>query len=63
MERENKNPSFDTIVLHLLPLLKTGNTPENQTILSVLQDIAEPIGEDSWRLKRQGQLSLFETKN
>ncbi|MDH6098811.1 DNA methyltransferase [Anabaenopsis sp. FSS-46] len=63
MERENNHPGFDTIVLHLLPLLKNGNTPENQTILSVLEDIAERIGEDSWRLKKQGQLSLFETKN
>ncbi|QYX30403.1 MULTISPECIES: hypothetical protein [Sphaerospermopsis] len=60
MERERKNPSFDEIVLHLLPLLKNGTTPENQTILTVLQDIGERIGEDSWRLKREGQLSLFE---
>ncbi|MDB9445723.1 hypothetical protein [Anabaena sp. CS-542/02] len=63
MERENNHPGFDTIVLHLLPLLKNGNTPENQTILSVLEDIAERIGEDSWRLKKQGQLSLFDTQN
>jgi 16S rRNA G966 N2-methylase RsmD len=62
MERERKNPGFDEIVLHLLPLLKNGTTPENQTILSVLEDIGERIGEDSWRLKREGgQLSLFDT--
>lgn len=60
MERERKNPSFDEIVLHLLPLLRNGTTPENQTILTVLEDIGERIGEDSWRLKREGQLSLFE---
>jgi hypothetical protein len=40
--------------------LKNGTTPENQTILTVLEDIGERIGEDSWRLKREGQLSLFE---
>ncbi|MEA5555770.1 hypothetical protein [Nodularia spumigena] len=63
MERENKNPSFDEIVLHLLPLLKNGTTPENQTILSVLEDIGQRIGEDTWILKREGQLSLFDTGN
>ncbi|MDB9363001.1 DNA methyltransferase [Nodularia spumigena CS-588/02] len=61
MERENKNPSFDEIVLHLLPLLKNGTTPENQTILSVLEDIGQRIGEDTWIMKREGQLSLFDT--
>jgi len=52
MEREGHNPSFNDIVLNILPLLKNGKTPENQTILSVLKDIAEPVGEDSWRLKK-----------
>ncbi|MDR2099248.1 MAG: hypothetical protein LBP40_00280 [Campylobacteraceae bacterium] len=52
MERESRNPHFGEIVLNILPLLKNGTTPENQTILSVLKDIAEHIGEDSWRLKR-----------
>ena len=59
MEKEHKNPSFDEIVLNILPLLKNGTTPENQTILTVLEDIAERIGDNSWRLKREGQLSLF----
>ncbi|WP_271810407.1 DNA methyltransferase [Dolichospermum circinale] len=59
MERENKNPNFDQIVLHLLPLLKNGTTPEDQTILSVLEDIGERMGENSWKLKKEGQLSLF----
>lgn len=59
MEREKKNPHFDELVLYILPLLKNGITPENQTILSILEDIGERIGEDSWRLKREGQISLF----
>jgi len=52
MEREGHNPSFNDIVFAILPLLKNGITPEHQTILSVLIDIAEPVGEDSWRLKK-----------
>ncbi|MDR2693003.1 MAG: type I restriction enzyme HsdR N-terminal domain-containing protein [Chitinispirillales bacterium] len=51
MERENKNPAFDTIVMEIMPLLKNGETPENQTILGVLKDIAEQVGADSWKLK------------
>lgn len=60
MERENKSPHFDEIVLAILPLLKNGTTPENQTISSVLEDIAERVGQDCWRLKREGQLTLFD---
>lgn len=59
MERENKAPHFHEIVLAILPLLENGTTPESQTILSVLEDIAERVGQDSWRLKREGQTSLF----
>jgi hypothetical protein len=60
MERENKSPHFDEIVLAIIPLLKNGTTPESQTILTVLEDIAEHMGEDSWRLKREGQTTLFD---
>ncbi|MCX6267047.1 MAG: DNA methyltransferase [Bacteroidetes bacterium] len=60
MERENKSPHFDEIVLNLLPLLKNGLTPERQTILNVLEDIGEHMGQDSWRLKKEGQTRLFE---
>jgi hypothetical protein len=35
-----------------MPLLKNGLTPEHQTILSVLEDLAERIGEEGWRLKQ-----------
>lgn len=60
MKRENKNPHFDDIILYIIPLLKNGATPENQTILSVLEDIAERVDQDSWRLKTDGQTALFE---
>jgi 16S rRNA G966 N2-methylase RsmD len=58
MEREGKNPHFDDIVISILPLLKNGKTPEKQTMLGVLEDIAEHVGEDKWRLKKEGQFSL-----
>ncbi len=58
MERENKSPHFDEIVLNILPLLKNGSTPGNQTILNVLEDIGEHMGQDSWRLKKEGQTKL-----
>jgi DNA modification methylase len=60
MDRENKSPHFDEIVLAILPLLKNGTTPESQTISNVLHDIAERVGQDSWRLKREGQTTLFD---
>jgi len=59
MERENKTPDFDEIVLAILPLLKNGTTPESQTISNVLEDIAERVGQDGWRLKREEQATLF----
>jgi len=55
---EQNTPTFDEIVLHIMPLLKNGVTPEHQTILTVLEEIAERVGEDGWRL-RQEQERLF----
>jgi len=60
MEREKKTPAFDEIILEILPLLRNGTTPENQTVLRVLEDIAERTGQDGWRIKREGQRSLFD---
>ncbi|MDD5571847.1 MAG: type I restriction enzyme HsdR N-terminal domain-containing protein [Bacteroidales bacterium] len=59
MEREGKNPTFDEIVFNILQLLKNGITPENQTILKILNDIGEHIGQDRWRLIIGGQQALF----
>ncbi|MDR2476378.1 MAG: type I restriction enzyme HsdR N-terminal domain-containing protein [Treponema sp.] len=58
MEWENKNPSFNDIVLAIMPLLRNGSTPANQTILSVLEDIGEKTGQGAWRLKSKGQKPL-----
>lgn len=60
MERENKAPHFDEIVLAIIPLLKNGTTPEKQTISNVLEDIAERVGDDGWKLKKIGQTALFD---
>jgi 16S rRNA G966 N2-methylase RsmD len=65
MELQGKTPTFNEIVYNIMPLLKNGVTPEQQTILTVLQDIAERIDvedditKDGWRLKR-GDRGLFE---
>lgn len=60
MERENKIPHFDEIILNIIPLLKNGTTPENQTILGVLEDVAEKFSEDGWRLKQAGNNIQYE---
>ena len=63
MDREEKKkyPTFDEIVFNIMPLLKNGTTPENQTILGVLKEIAEPADEQGcWKLKQNGQRKLFE---
>jgi 16S rRNA G966 N2-methylase RsmD len=63
MEHQKKNPTFDEIILNIMPLLKNGVTPEHQTILNVLESVAERVGTDRWRLYKsgQGELDLFST--
>ena len=56
---EDYNPTVDEIVFDILPLLKNGITPENQTILKVLEDIGEHVGHDRWRLRKSDQGTLF----
>jgi hypothetical protein len=58
MELQKHLATFDEIVLHIIPLLKNGITPEKQTVLNVLEDIAERIGEDGWQLKKDGGVQL-----
>src|SRR5262249_50915494 len=59
MEHLKTNPSFDEIILNIMPLLKNGVTPEHQTILKVLESVAERVGTDRWRLTKGGQQDLF----
>jgi hypothetical protein len=60
LAREKQYPSFDEIILEIMPLLQNGITPKDQTILSVLEEIAVRVGEDSWKLKESGQGKLFD---
>jgi hypothetical protein len=53
-----KYPTFDEIILHILPLLKNGDTPEDQTVLNVLEDIADRVDDNRWQLKQNGQGKL-----
>jgi len=59
MEIEKKTPSFDEIILNIMPLLRNGSTPEHQTISKVLEDVGERVGINSWQLKKGGQMRLF----
>ncbi len=57
-ETQGENPTTDDIILDIMPLLKNGHTPENQTILIVLKNIADEYEDNKWRLKKGGQLKL-----
>ena len=57
--KEGKTLTFDEIDLHIMPLLRNGSTPEKQTVLNVLEDIADRVGKDKWVLKTGGQGRLF----
>ncbi len=59
MEQQQYFPTFDDIIFNIMPLLKNGITPERQTILTVLEQVAIRTGHDKWRLKIDQQLSLF----
>lgn len=56
---EQHLPTFDDVVLHVMPLLRNGVTPEEQTIRTVLEEVAERVGVDRWRLQTKPQLGLF----
>ena len=51
-------PTTDEIILHIMPLLKNGVTPENQTILNVLKRLAKHVGDNKWALLDTGQIDL-----
>ena len=59
-ENNNEFPTTDEIILNTMPLLKNGITPENQTILKVLERIAVHIGDNKWKIKKDGQQTLFD---
>lgn len=60
MSFQRKDPTLDEVVSNIIPLLKNGVIPENQTILKVLEEIAHRVGEGGWRLKTAGRGNLFD---
>lgn len=60
MRQQDSDPTFDEIIFHIMPLLKNGITPEEQTILDTLELIAQRTPDNRWRLRDStGQLRLF----
>lgn len=57
-ELAKEYPTTDDIILDIMPLLRNGVTPENQTILIVLKSIADEYEDNKWKLKQDGQLKL-----
>ncbi len=55
--RQGVHPTFDDIVLNVMPLLKYGITPDNQTIISILQNVAHPT--DGGRYELNDSSSQF----
>ena len=49
------DPDFSEIVQDIMPMLKNGLTPEEQTILNVLKDLAREMPSGRWRLRDTGQ--------
>ena len=52
------DPEFSDIVQSIMPLLKNGITPENQTILNVLRVWARETPSGRWRLRDDGQMRM-----
>jgi DNA modification methylase len=61
MVHQKRDPTFDEIVLNIMPLLKNGETPKDQTILHELEKLAIRVREDRWRIAESGQQTLFES--
>lgn len=59
MQIKKINPTTDNIILDIMPLLRNGMTPIDQTILIILRTIADEISENKWRLKQNGQTKMI----
>jgi len=49
-EIEGIYPNLENIAFNIIPSLTNGKTPDEQTILTVLQAIAVRVGKDGWKL-------------
>jgi hypothetical protein len=51
LDIQNIYPTFDEIILEIMPLLKNGDTPAEQTILKELENLAYRTDNGMWKLK------------
>lgn len=57
--RDNIDPTFDEIVLNVMPLLRNGTTPDDQTFGKILEKVAVQVGVGRFKLKPDsGQIVL-----
>ncbi len=56
--QQGVDPEFSDIVQAIMPLLKNGITPEDQTILNFLRLWAREIPGGRWRLRDEGQMRM-----
>ena len=54
--RNHQFPTFEMIVGEVMPYLKNGITPTDQTVLKVLEEVADPNGRDGWQIKGDNRL-------
>ncbi len=58
-ETQNVYSTTDNIILDIMILLKNGITPDKQTILIVLNSVADEFEKDKWRIKQKGQMEII----
>ncbi len=63
-QRENFCPTFDQVVMNVIPNLVNGSVPTRESILDILKEVGRPTDNDEWQLDfEKGQISLsFEKK-
>ncbi|MDP8237942.1 MAG: DNA methyltransferase [Candidatus Hatepunaea meridiana] len=59
-KRRDIRPTFDMIWAHVMPELKNGKQPVDQTFTAELEKIAEPNGAQFWRLREAPQVEIFD---
>ena len=60
--QERIDPDFSEIVQNIMPMLKNGLTPEDQTILNVLRVWARETTPGRWRLRDLGSNAWMDSK-
>jgi hypothetical protein len=58
INREGRTASFDQIIFNVMPNLINGQTPANQTILKILEELAYSPDGQTWQLSKDDQLQM-----